>query len=265
MLIEGLLVGSVISTFYNIDKSMKMDSQALQQYAEAYEIKALARRKLEEKSKETDCRLNNVVRKKRSVIEHSIPRFIEIYDVIQKVIVNSNLPELPELPKKAEVSYIKKTVNAKSLSDKELICTWLFRGIGRVAEKESERYLSASNIQLDYSKVYQSQTESVIEFYDSIIRQADLLSDTIAKMNCLLITSLPQIENIIRNNKEDIRNFSELEIGKMMVCVDLVCALTDLIGVPVVNKDGLLFEEGVKMVARGQDKLMQIESAINKL
>ena len=125
--------------------------------------------------------------------------------------------------------------------------------------------MSASNNQLDYSMVYESQTESVIEFYDSIIRQADLLSDTIAKMNCLLINYLPQIENIICNNEGDMNNFSELELGKIMVCVNLVCALTDLIGVPVVNKDGLLFEEGVKMIAKGHDRLIQIESAINKL
>lgn len=46
-----------------------MDKEALQQYAEAFEMEALAKQEVQKKSLETDKRLNNVVRKKRNVIE----------------------------------------------------------------------------------------------------------------------------------------------------------------------------------------------------
>ena len=262
MLVEGLLLGSVISTFYKIDRSMKMDERALKEYAEAYEIQALARKKLEDKSMETDRRLNNVVKKKRNALEHSIPKFIEMYEVIQEVIVNSRLKELPEMPQQVVVSNIKKTITAKQLSDKELICTWIFRGIGGVAVKDSERYLSAANSQLDYSNAYQTQTESIMEFYDAIIKQADLLSETIAKVNCLLINSLPRIEKIIRDSEGNIKNFSNQDTKKMMVCANIACALAALISVPVIDEKGIIYEEGVKMIAKGQNELMKLESAV---
>ena len=52
-----------------LSKSSKMDKEALQQYAEAFEMEALAKQEVQKKSLETDKRLNNVVRKKRNVIE----------------------------------------------------------------------------------------------------------------------------------------------------------------------------------------------------
>lgn len=73
MIIEGLAAGAVIKLFCDVDKSQKIDERALKKYAKAFEKNEEARLLVEQKAALTDKRLANVAKKKRAIVQNTVP------------------------------------------------------------------------------------------------------------------------------------------------------------------------------------------------
>ena len=67
MIIEALAVGAIVDTVCKVNKSMKLDEQAMKKYGKAFEKKQIALEKLKRKEDYTEKRLLNVVNKKRTI------------------------------------------------------------------------------------------------------------------------------------------------------------------------------------------------------
>ena len=85
MIVEGLAVAALAKTLYQTNKSMKMDEKALKKYAKAFERSEEAELLVKKKAEYTDKRLANVAKKKRAIIEVTVPMFVEVYEQIQKI------------------------------------------------------------------------------------------------------------------------------------------------------------------------------------
>ena len=85
MLIPGLVATAVVKTCYDITKSLELDEKSLKKYSKAFEMNEEAKLLVKKKEEFTDKRLANVAKKKRAIIQDTVPRFVEVYGKIQKI------------------------------------------------------------------------------------------------------------------------------------------------------------------------------------
>jgi hypothetical protein len=266
MIVEGLVVGAVISTFYNVDKSVKMDEKALKKYAKSFEINEEAKLQLQKKAEYTDMRLSNVAKKKRAIVEVTVPQFVEVYGQIQKIELE-NCAEVNEIAIRNNMQKLavldSLSISAtKGISDKDFVCGLLIKGIGKMMVNDSERYLSAANSQLRAANVASAQAESIASVYDAVIARADRIAELLKNMNALFTRSIQETKKTIEKNGVNVRNYSEYEKGILMTCVNIAVAMSDLIDVPVVDEKGQICESATEMIITGEQYLNKMQSAI---
>lgn len=267
MIVEALAVGAIAKTFYSVDKATKMDEKALKKYAKAFEMKEEAALMIKNKSEYADKRLANVAKKKRAIITNTVPKFVEVYSQIQKVelsskqkgteiSVSNHLSGISTL-KSMSVSY------KKEFTDKELVCGLLVKGLGKMIEKDSERFLSAANNQLRSANVVYSQAESIAAVYDAVIERADRISKLLMAMNALFVRSIQETSETINRNGYDVSNYSEYEKGVLMTCVNIAIAMSDIIDVPVVDENGEICSSAEQMITKGEQYITKMNKLIN--
>lgn len=266
MIIEALAVGVLAKTFYSANKSLKMDENALKKYAKAFERSEEADLLVRKKSEFADKRLMNVAKKKRSIVQSTVPKFVDVYGQIQKI----------ELEKKTAVNEIAIRDNVRKLAvldalsvstkkdftDKEFVCGLITKGFTKLMEMDSERYLSAANSQMRAANVVYSQSESIVAVYDAIIARADRISNLLMAMNALFIKSINETSLVIEKNGLDVRNYNSYDKGVLMTCVNIAVAISDIIDVPVVNEDGQICESAMEMIATGERYLEKMNQAV---
>lgn len=266
MLIEALAVGSIAKLFYDVNKSMKMDEEALRKYAKAFERSSEAELLIRQKAEYTDKRLANVAKKKRAIIEVSVPKFTEVYNKIQKIefsgSTKANQIILAEKPDKLAVLNAMSISAKQDFTNKELVCGWIFKGLGKMIEKDSELYLSAARSQMRAANVVYSQAESIAAIYDAIIARADRIADLLMKMNAMFLGSIQETKDTIERNGLNIRNYNEYDEGILIMCVDLAVAMSDLINIPVVDEQGRICEAAEEMLATGESYLQQMNQKL---
>lgn len=253
-------------TCCSVNKSLEMDKNALKKYAKAFERYEEAELLVRRKSEYTDKRLANVARKKRAIIQNTIPRFVEVYEQIQKIELE-NKPSTNEIAIRNSVQKLG-VLNAvsmsvkKEFSDKELVCGFITRGLGKLMEMDSERFLSAANSQVRASNVVYSQAQSIGEAYDAICGRADRISQLLMAMNALFIKSISETEKVINANGLNVRNYSEYDKSVLMTCVNIAGAMSDIIDVPVVDEQGQLCQSAVSMIETGEQYLIKMNNLL---
>jgi hypothetical protein len=266
MIIEALAVGALAKTFYSVDKSLKMDEKALRKYAKAFERSEEAELMVRKQAEFTDKRLMNVAKKKRAIVQGTVPKFVDVYNQIQKIELENN-PAMNEIVMRDHVRKLA-VLDALSLfvkkdfTDKELVCGWITKGIGKLMEMDSERYLSAANSQMREANVVYSQSESIVAVYEAIVARADRISNLLMAMNALFIKSINETSNTIEKNGLDVRNYSDYDTGVLMTCVNIAMAISNIIDVPVVDEKGQLCEAANDMIMTGEKFLEKMNQVI---
>lgn len=267
MIIDGMGIWAVAKTLYDINKSVEMDEQALKKYGRAFERQEKAQLLVKKKSELADKRVANVAKKKRAIIQNTVPRFVEVYSQIQKI-------EIELSGEKNEITFANESNKIANLNfasiackneytDKELICGLLTKGLGKTMQMDSERYMAAASSQMRASNVAYSQAESIAAIYDAIIGRADRISDLLMKMNALFVASISETEKTIDKNGLDVRNYTEYDKGVLMTCVDIAAAMSELINIPVVNSEGKLCDASIELLETGERYLAQMEKAVS--
>lgn len=269
MIIEALTIGAVgalAKTFYQVGKASKLDEAALAKYAKAFERSSEAELLIRRKAEYTDKRLANVAKKKRAVIEVTVPKFTEVYSQIQKIefsgSTKANQITLAEKPDKPAALNAMSISVKQDFTNKELVCGCIFKGVGKMIEKDSELYLSAARSQMRAANVAYSQAESIAAVYDAIIARADRIADLLMKMNAMFLGAIQETKDTIERNGLNAKNYSEYDEGILIMCVDLAVAMSDLINIPVVDEQGRICEAAEEMLATGESYLQQMNQKI---
>lgn len=264
MLIELALVGTLA---YSADKSNKMDEQALAKRSKAYTREAEARELVYRKRNAADKKMQIVAKRKRAVIESTLPKFIEVYQKIQKIDLNiSDKNDLVVYNNFNLCNTVKsmETVIKQPLTDKQLITEVIFKGITGYMIADSKRNLSVAKSQLSAANVVYSQAQSVAEVYDAIIGRSERISNLIMRMNALFLGSISETEKVISKNGTDVRAYTEHDKGVLMTCVNIAAAMSDIINIPVLDENGELCRSAVEMIQTGEIYLEQMNEMINQ-
>ena len=264
MIIEGLVLAA--AACYKVNKVEKIDDKALKKYAKAFEKSEEAELLIKKKAEFTEKRLANVVKKKRAIIQNTLPKFVEVYEKIQKIEIE-NKTLIDEIALKNSIQKLG-VLNAmalsvkKEFSDKELICGILTKGLFGMMELDSQKFLSAANSQVRASNVVYSQAQSVAEVYDAICGRADRISKLLMTMNALFIKSIDETAKVINNNGLNVRNYTERDKGVLITCVNIAGAMSDIINVPVIDEQGQICESAVKVIETGEQYITKMKKLL---
>lgn len=264
MILELLGVG-LAHTFYSTNKSMKLDEKALKKYAKAFERGEEAELMVRNKAEYTDKRLMNVVKKKKAIIQNTVPKFVEVYSQIQKIdLGGEGIDEIAFCDNIEKLAILNALVitNKKEFTDKELVCGLLTKGLGKMMVMDSERFLSAANNQMRESNVVYSQSESICAVYDAIIARADRIAKVLMGMNALFIRSIEETKNTIDKNGLNVHNYSDYDKGVLTICVDIAKAMADIINVPVVTSEGEIPKAAMETIMDGEKRLEKMNNTI---
>lgn len=251
---------------YHADQANQMDEKALKKYAKAFERSGEAELMVRKKAEDTNKRLLNVAKKKRAIVQNTVPKFVDVYEQIQKVELDSktqlSIINQNDIEKLAVLNSVSISVK-KNVTDKELICGLLTKGLSKMMVMSSEQYLSAANSQMRASNVVYSQSESICEVYDAITARADRIADLLVKMNVLFLRSIDETASTIERNGLDVRNYSDYDKGVLMTCVNIASAVSDIIDVPVIDENGQICESAMEMILTGENYIAKMNQAIN--
>ena len=256
-----------VKTMYSANEASKIDEKALKKYAKAFEKGEEAKILIAKKAEYTDKRLKNVVKKKRAIISKTLPKFVEVYEKIQRLDleINTNFNELALYNKTEQLAVLRNMSISlkKEFTDKELVCGCLTKGLGKMIVKDSERYLSAAKSQMSAANVAYSQAESICAVYDAIIARADRISKILMCMNALFIKSINATSEKIERNGLNVHSYNQFDKSVLMNCVDIACAISEIMNVPVMDEDGQIAKEAEDMIVRGEENLAKMEQLIN--
>ena len=247
---------------YCADKSNKMDAQALAKRSKAFTKEAEARDLVYQKRSTAEKKMQNVAKKKRAIIESTLPRFVEVYQKIQKIdltISDKNELAVYNQFQKSNAIQAMQVVIQKPLTDGQLITEYIFKGIGGMMIADSKRNLSAAKSQLSAANVVYSQAQSVAEVYDAIIGRASLLM----RMNALFLVSIFETEKVITQNGTNAKAYNQQDMGILMTCVNLAGAMSEIINIPVLDENGELCKAAVEMIQTGEAYIEQMNDLIN--
>lgn len=263
MLLE-LSLGILGNALYGANKAMKLDEKTIQKYGKAFEKKETAAVKLRKKIEYADKRLINVANKKRAIIQVTYPKFVEVYKRIQKIEIEKSersdesrfFLAIDNFSKSNQIQVIA----PEAITDKQLVCGLIFRGLGKTMINESERKLSAAKRTMSEANVYKSHMESMEVIYDAIAERADRIARLMIGMNIVFLRAIATTDEIIKKNGTNLRNYSEFEKGVLMTLVNIADAMSECIGLPVIDEKGQLYEAAVEMIQKNEEFLQKMNS-----
>ena len=251
---------------YCADKSNKMDAQALAKRSKAFTKEAEARDLVYQKRSTAEKKMQNVAKKKRAIIESTLPRFVEVYQKIQKIdltISDKNELAVYNQFQKSNAIQAMQVVIQKPLTDGQLITEYIFKGIGGMMIADSKRNLSAAKSQLSAANVVYSQAQSVAEVYDAIIGRAERIASLLMRMNALFLGSIFETEKVITQNGTNAKAYNQQDMGILMTCDNLAGAMSEIINIPVLDENGELCKAAVEMIQTGEAYIEQMNDLIN--
>ena len=263
----GVAIGASAKWIHDGNKALKLDSEALTKYGKAFTRECEAQQLVKQKRDLADKRLENVAKKKKAIIESSLPLFIEIYGQIQKINIQTKdkkyeMLEYTDFEKSSMLNSLD-IVSKKEFTSKELIVGTMFKGITGMIVEDSKRNLSAARSQLNAANVVYSQAKSIAEVYDAIIGRSDRISKLLMNMNALFLGVIQESKKLIDSKGIDIKQYNEKEKSTLVLCVNFAVAMTNLLDIPVVDTGGEISQAAVEMIETGENYLAQMNTLIN--
>lgn len=272
MLIEfaiGAAIGTSARWLHEGNKALKMDADAIAKYGKAFTREYEAQQLVQQKRDLADKRLENVAKKKKAIINSSLPMFIEVYGQIQKLNIQRKdrrfeMLEYSDIEKSGMLQSID-IVTKKEFTSKELVVGTMFKGFSGMAVEDSKRNLSAARSQLSASNAVCSQAQSIAEVYDAIIGRSDRIAKLLMNMNALFIGIISESKKIIGTNGLNIKNYSDKDKSTLVLCVNFAVAITNLLDIPVLDENGEIAQTAVEMIQTGEEYLARINEIINEV
>lgn len=264
MMLEIIIATSEI---LKINQALNFDEQALAALRKAGYIQANMAIQVEDHKRQAEESLNKLVNRKKAILSIHMSRFIQVYQKIQSIDFRPGEGIL-EISSRQLTPACMDSINAMTatallpLSEKELVTTYLLKGIGGAVREASQRNLEIAKSQLSLANVEKTHAKNYITAIDAIRDRANQISLLLAKIGALFNQSIQFTSKVIEKNGTDRTVYSDEDIGVLMTCVNLACAAKDILDAPILGRDGSVTEEALKAIETGQNSLDMLRDRI---
>ena len=262
-----LIAGGLGMLFYQVDKSMKNDAEALRKNAKA------ATRMADAESKLAYCRQNMTeaiitnAKRKNGILSCHIKMFLEQCEIMKKTVYFKQGKGIEELEKIAEIqrvydNYIQipAVSSGMVMTDSQLLVTFALRGISGMIVKESEMNLKTASKNLSKANAFSAQVDSVCIAINAVTDHVKIVTELLEKSGMLYMKSIKNITEILKENGCNVEKFSDDDIDAINLSFALTKLLYRIINTPLVDEDGEIEKESIKVISEGQQLLNSIQS-----
>lgn len=262
MLIEGAALLTALG--YQVNKSMKIDEQSMKKNIRAFTKTADAQKKLEYYNEMAFNKLAVNAKRKHGLLTCHLKMFQNQYAVIQKIQFKKGrgIEEIEQIDKIQDQvhQYMMQpaVVSGKAMSDSQLIVSIALRGIGGQVIQDSKNNLKLASANVSQSNVVSAQIDSMCIALDGILKHAEIVTELLEKLGMLYMKSIKNITRILEVNGMNSDHYSDEDIEAINVSLLMTKLIYRIINTPLINADGKIEQESVKVIADGNKLLEQI-------
>lgn len=258
---------------YDLNEASNNDERARDRINQAIGRESEARLMLKKEQALLDMRLENIIKKRKAVVEHSLPLFVKVYEKIQKVVIESKKSLIIDsnvLESLGKVSTM--TIHTYSrLSGKEDTYNFLLGGLGGLClgsvggglllglgksiKEDSERYLSAARRQLSEANAVYAQAENKAVAARAFGAFAERMASLTAMMNILFLRVTMRCDEVIKERESSQSPYSENDIKLFMTCANIAGVMSNILAAPIADASGKITSQGKELVESGQRML----------
>lgn len=276
---KGITLAKFIHDMNEADKNIEMANRVSVKAANAMgEAEA---RERANNSKFRDSK-KKVVNRKAAVLNSSFPKFMSLYEKITKIEFNDSTEGIKEIFRKSKLDEFNNymgafiTFNPPSLSDSQLLAgfvvdgikgssigaNFLISGITGSIVKDSESLKTAAYAQKKQALLYKEAVESKGTALEIVCFYMDKVSEIVSKFNGLFLKSIRITEGIIDKNGYDGNKYSDIELEKIGVCMNLAVALKDIIDTPIIDEQNEITNAAKKLIETSEQFIVSFSNII---
>ena len=267
-MVETIIGAAIVGgLFAKTNKSMEIDEKAMKKNIKAFTKVAEAENKLALCQQNTIEKLVTCAKRKTGILNVHIKLFKEQFELIRKIEFKAGqgieeLGKFDEFDKQLSQSLNVPALesNAKVPEMKTLISFALY-GIGGLMIKDSEMNLKMASRNVAQANAVAAQADSVCIALDGVAKHAEIITELLQKLGLLYIRSIKNITSIIKENGMDRENYSQMDIDAINVSLALTKIIYRIINTPIINKEGEVEKESLKVIAEGQQILTKIQQS----
>lgn len=256
-------------TFYKTEQSMQMDERARKKYANAVTKQLESENLIKEKKQLADNAIVKLANRKRGIIATSLLKFLDVYEQIMKINfeTSTGINELNNLTLLPEEIVRVKAVSARvyePLKDSEVIAFMLkgalVFGIGNMMLEDSKRMMSMANSQMKMANVAYNEAEAIGVSLEAVADRCNKIANLLSRLNVLFLKSINHTLYIIEKNGYERSKYNVDERKALMICINIASTVKKIIDEPIIDKNGELAAETVKVLEIGNRFIREIES-----
>lgn len=265
MILEAVVTSAVVGgLFSQVNKSMEIDEKAMKKNIKAFTTMAEAEDKVERCQKNAIDKLVICAKRKNGILNCHIKMFKEQFEVIRKIEFRPG-QGINELEKIDEINeQLIKCVSFPSISGKtersgtQMLISFALFGIGGLMVKDSEMNLKLASRSVAQANAMAAQADSVCIALNGIAKHAEIITELLQKLGMMYIQSIKNITDILSKNGMNQDKYSKMDIDSINVSLTLTKLVYRIINTPLVDENGEIEKESVKVIEDGNRWLSSI-------
>lgn len=263
MEMEWLILGGRLG--HQINKSLKMDEQALKKNIKASTKMADAQYKVEQTQKHLIERLKVNAIRKNGILSCHLKMFQEQYSAISQI----NFKDGRGIEQMKQINSIDKQLtkyvsqpavaNGMIIKDSQYFINFALRGIGGLLLVDSKQNLELAKRNMSQANAVSAQADAICIAYQGITNHIDIITDLLEKLGFLYLKSISTIKSILQKNGLDGSNYCDSDLEAIDFSLALTKVIYNIIDTPAIDKNGVIEQESVAAINSGQEILNQID------
>lgn len=222
---------------------------------------AEAEQKIKNSQERLYKRLVKNANRKYAVLTCHIKFFEEQFAVIRKIQFEEGrgikeIKDIEGLSKQLEKSVALPAVSGgKAMKDTQLMVSFALGGIGGLMIQDSKMNLQLASRNLSKANAVSAQADSICIVMDGIGNHVEIVSELLAKLGVLYMKSIKNLESILKTNGLNADKYSDQDIDAINWSFDLTKIIYRIINTPLIDKDGEVERESIRVIQDGEKLL----------
>lgn len=262
MITESVLLGVLFS---QIDKSEKLDKEATKKNVRAFTKIADANARLENCRKNLLKEMEINAKRKNGLLMCHMSMFQKQYDIIKKIRFGKGkgieeIERLDEIQSKIkQYAELPIVTGGKMMKSSQYLVSFVFKGIGGMIVKESELNLKNASKNIAMANAVTAQTENICITLEGIMKHICIITELLEKLGMLYMRSIKNITDIIGKNGKNQEAYTDDDIAALNVSFMLTKLIYRIINTPLLDENGNIEKEALKVIQHGKEVLNQIQ------
>ena len=149
-------------------------------------------------------------------------------------------------------------VSGKAMTDSQLVVSIALRGIGGQMIQDSKNNLKLASANMSQANAVSAQIDSMCIALEGVTKHAEIITDLLEKLGMLYMRSIRNIAKILEENGMEPERYSDQDIEAINLSLVMTKLIYRIINTPMIDAEGKVEQESVKVIDEGKRLLEQI-------